>query len=129
MPILKAATEFERVHIPARIYKATLTGVRVHQFPDMDNPAVMKDHLIWSFEITGKEKSVTVEAITSMAFSAKSNARKYVKALLGAEPHEECDTDELIGLACQVKVDDKTKDGQVYSRVTDAFALDSGEGF
>lgn len=129
MAIILKANEVERVHIPAKLYKhATLVGVRPQQFPDYDDPTKMKDHLIWAFEIPRKGGPVTVEAITSTAFGGKSTARKFAKALMaGQEPPATMDIEELYGHVCQVKVDDKTKDGETYSRITDVFAPDLDE--
>lgn len=126
MAIILKSSEVERVHIPPKLYKhATLVLVRPQQFPDYDDPTKMKDHLIWAFEIPRKGGAVTVEAITSTAFGGKSTARKFAKALMaGVEPPATLDIEELYGHHCQVKVDDKTKDGETYSRVTDVFALD-----
>lgn len=122
--ILKSST-VERVHIPPRIYQGTLVEVRVQKMPDLDNPGQERDNLVWAFEVARKGKDpVTLEAITSMAFGPKSSARKYAKALMaGTEPPTTMDIEDLYGHICQVKVDDKTREGEVYSRVTDAFAI------
>lgn len=126
MAIILSANDVERVHIPPRLYVGTLTGVRIQQFPDKfgEDPTKMKDHIIWAFAINRKGKEpVTVEAITSTAFGGKSKARVYAKALLNAEPPSKLDIEEMFGLMCQVKVEDKESDGETYSRIVDAFAI------
>lgn len=129
MALKLTANEVERVHIPAGIKDARLVSLREQQFPDFDDPTKMKDHIIWAFEISRKGGAVTIEGITSTAFGGKSNARRWAKALLaGAEPPNTFDLEELIDQPCKVKVDDKEKDGQKYSRVTDVFtAVDEDE--
>jgi hypothetical protein len=133
MPILKNNAP-DRVQIPEAMYPATLSGCREMEIDDHDNPGAKKTILVWAFEIISKKGNVaTLEAMSSLAFSSKSKARPWVKALLGgAEPDASgVDTDELIGLPCRVVVEDKTKDGATWSIVTDVKmpAVEGEEGF
>lgn len=125
MAIILNADTIERVHIPPRVYrKAKLVSLREKQFPDLDNPGVMKDHIIWAFEIERKGGDVTIEAISSTAFGGKSNARRWATALLGGtEPTNPFDLEDLIGARAEVNVVDKTKDGVTFSKITDVFAV------
>lgn len=130
MPILDATTgsDFERIHIPANTYRASLTAVKPGKINDMDNPGQKKDVLFWAFEITGKTKTVTVEGMTSLVFYGdKSKARKWVRALLGHEPPVTIDTDDLLGKECRVVVIDKGEGADLYSRVENVITADEGE--
>lgn len=132
MPILEGSAEgadYKREHIPANTYRATLVACKAGQINDMDNPGEKKDVLFWAFEIKGKQRTVTVEGMTSFAFSGdKSKARKWVKALLGSEPPSPFDTDDLIGREARVVVVDRTsRTGEVYSGVDSVISAEEGE--
>ena len=121
MPVLESKGEgFDRVHIPPKVYHATLAEVRDGEIPSFDNPETKQKVLFWAFTIQGKERAITVEGMTTTAFGEKSKARKWVKAMIGAEPGKAVDTDDLIGTKTQILVEDRTsKDGETYSRVAE----------
>lgn len=129
MPILEATgSDFERVHIPPKTYKAILVGVKEGEINDMDNPGTKKRVLFWAFEIKGREKTVTVEGMTTFSFfGEKSKARKWVSALLNGEPPSRIDTDDLLGYACRVVVVDKSHNNEVFSRVESVVSAEEGE--
>lgn len=137
MPILvsnAASADFEKVRIPPRVYQATLASLKVIEVDDYNNPGQKAERIVWAFEIQGREKTVTVEALTSAKASLgneKSGNRKFYKALTGQDPqvgNGQTDLEELLGLTCNIRVDDHTtKKGEVVSRVVDAFPLDKAE--
>lgn len=120
MPVLNnTGADFERVHIPPRVYAAKLTGIREAEIPHFERPNEKQRVLFWQFDIAGKTSTVTIEGMTTFAFGEKSKARKWTKAMLGAEPPNSFDTDDLIGMDAQVLVGDKTKDNEAYSVIAD----------
>lgn len=129
MPILEATgSDFERIHIPAKTYKATLVAVKDGTIPDMDKPGERKNVLFWAFEIHGKERTVTVEGMTTTSFYGdKSKARKWVKALMNQEPPTRLDTDDLLGSPCRIVVVDKGEGDGVFSRVENVISAEEGE--
>lgn len=128
MPVLtKAGGDFEKVHIPARVYPATLTGFREAEIPHFDRPNEKQKVLFWAFEIVGTKSNVTIEGMTTLAFGEKAKARKWAKAMLGLEPPDSFDTDDLVGQATQILVADKLKDSEPYSVVADVIPANSGE--
>lgn len=131
MPILKptVGTDFERTHIPAGQYTATLAQIDAIEMPDYKNPEGPKvPRLRWTFLIERKStgETKTLEGITSYAWGAGvpgktvPKAWRWAQAILNDTPPEEVDTDELLGRVCNIKVADKAdKHGQTYSYVDD----------
>lgn len=132
MPILDASTgsDFKREHIPPNTYRATLTGIKAGQIPDMDRPGEKKNVMFWSFEIPGKVKNVSVEGMTTTAFYGdRAKARKWARALMNIEPPITMDTDDLVGMSCRVVVVDKTQGTppETFSRVENVISAEEGE--
>lgn len=129
----KAGSQFEKVKIPARVYKAELESMRVVQMDDFDNPGQKIDKIAWGFAILGGKTKPVIEMLTNLKASLgneKSANRKYYMALTGSEPPAdgESDLEELIGLGCNVRVQDHTnKKGEVYSIIADLWALETAE--
>lgn len=80
-----------------------------------------RDIIRWRFVILEEKDKPMVEGLTSTLFTTRSKAYKWASALLGYQPDvgEEIDTDELIGKYAIVKVENKERNGRVFSRVTD----------
>lgn len=110
-------SNFERVHIPARIYDAIVTQITETQIKDFDDPTKMKPMFRWVFEIVGKEKTITLEGLTSVSFNPKSKFYEWAKAVLLTEPPIELETDDLLHKPCKVQVEDRERDGSKYSAV------------
>ena len=137
MPIIvsnQESTKFEKVTIPARVYKAQLDGMRLVEMDDYNNPGQKVTKIAWSFAILGGKSRPVIEMLTNAKASLgneKSGNRKYFIALTGQAPPSSGDTDleDLIGLECNVRVGDHTNQkGSTYSIIVDCWPLDRAEG-
>jgi len=100
------------------LYLAKLVEVK----PDTINVRGEEREVIrWRFKILEEDDKPMVEGLTSMRMTTRSKAYKWATALLGRQLDvgEEVDLDELIGHYCIVKVENREKNGRVFSRVTD----------
>ena len=75
----------------------------------------------WRFVVLEEDDKPMVEGLTSNKMTTRSKAYKWASALLGYQPDvgEEIDTDELIGKYAIIKVENKERNGRVFSRVAD----------
>lgn len=63
-------------------------------------------------------KNVDVRLFATNSLHPKSSFIKNVLTPLGITPGTEFDTDELVGIKCQVVIQHKDKDGTTYANVT-----------
>jgi hypothetical protein len=73
--------------VPAGTYPATLISITPKRMASQfaDPPGSEQDVLEWTWLVEGPEKDVEITSLTSYATSPKSNIRKYLVALIGAE--------------------------------------------
>lgn len=108
--------------VPAGTYEAVLRGLEAKSINTQDGPT---DIVEWTFEVTdGEHKGDAVSGTTSMAWSEKSKAFAWAKALNGNKPWEQVDQDgdpdigRLVGLTCFIEVAEKqSTTGTVRSKV------------
>lgn len=136
MPIVvsnQESSKFEKITIPARVYKACLDGLRLVEMDDYNNPGQKVTKISWSFAILGGKTRPVIEMLTNAKASLgneKSGNRKFYVALTGQAPPTtgETDLEDLIGLECNVRVGDHTNTkGATYSIIVDCWALDQAE--
>jgi len=106
---MKRTTTFAQV--PAGTYEATLTALDAKTVTTTDGPV---DIVEWVFLITdGEHSGANVSGSTSQAWSEKSKAFAWGKALNGNKPWDGVDADGdpdiagLIGKACYVEIREK----------------------
>lgn len=127
MKLTQTSGNFERVHIPPRIYDAVLVEIREGEIKDFDNPALKKKVYFWVFEIAGRERTVTLGGMTSPSFNPKSKLYEWAKNILGTEPPQEMETEHLYFKPCKVQVDDRERDGVKYSGIKAVLPGDTAE--
>jgi hypothetical protein len=92
MPIVvsnQESSKFEKVTIPARVYKACLDSLRVLEMDDYNNPGQKVTKISWSFAILGGKTRPVIEMLTNAKASLgneKSGNRKFYIALTGSAP-------------------------------------------
>lgn len=105
------------VTIDDGVYDATLLSIdETEATPNSPN---QNPWFKWQFQVYDSEEGQEMSAASSMAFSPKAKARKWVEALLGKklEPGQEIDTDTLCPKDCQVVVKNDPDSG--FARIQD----------
>jgi len=108
--------------VPKGTYEAELKNLEAKTINTQDGPT---DIVEWVFTITeGEHEGSTISGTTSQAWSEKSKAFAWGKALNGNKPWEVTDADGdpdiggLVGLSCYVEVGEKmTTSGSIRSKV------------
>ena len=110
------------------VYRAKLLSIE--QREPGENSTTQKPYLRWNFEVYTDEDPDGVDLVknTSQSFGPKSNARKFVQALLGKpiQPGEKVKITDHLPLDCQVTVEIDHESG--YNRITNVMGAQKGKG-
>lgn len=105
------------IQIDDGVYDATLLSIaETEATPNSPN---QNPWFKWLFHVYDSDEGQEMSAASSMAFSPKAKARKWIEAVLGKklEPGQEIDTDTLCPKDCQVVIKNDADSG--FARIQD----------